>query len=146
VSLPPHAQRLLDGRAAYNAGETAFVGQMFAEDGVWHAAGLNAYSGDVRGRAAIGAWFDELFALMDSCVVDLRSVMADDRYVVFFMHLTGRRGELVIDQLHMNAWRFEGQECVEGWFLPDDVAAWDAFVGTREPSVAPLVSRPTTTR
>jgi hypothetical protein len=33
-----------------------------------------------------------------------------------------------LDQIHVNAWRMVDGKVTEGWFLPDDQQAFDAWV------------------
>jgi ketosteroid isomerase-like protein len=147
VTLPANALLLIEKVGEFNAGNTGAMRDLWAEDGVWHAAGDNAASGDFRGRDACGQWFvDTAEILGGQCQVEVRDVLADDDYVVFFNHVVATRDGAVLDQVHMDAWRFEDGLAVEGWFLPDDVAVWDAFVGARPEGAAAsrarLVSRP----
>ncbi|MDQ0754820.1 nuclear transport factor 2 family protein [Arthrobacter sp. B3I4] len=48
------------GYEAFNAGDIATLGEMFAEDAVWHVAGSGVLSGTKQGREAILAYFGEL--------------------------------------------------------------------------------------
>jgi ketosteroid isomerase-like protein len=149
VSLSANAQLLIAKTVEFNAGNTAIMYELWAENGVWHAAGDNASSGDFRGREACGRWFVETAEILGRPTVDVQDVLCDDEYVVFFNRVVATREGAVLDQVHMNAWRFQDGLAVEGWFLPADVAAWDAFVGARGGSSGPgrrgpLVSRPRT--
>jgi ketosteroid isomerase-like protein len=141
MSLHPNGQRMLDMRVRFNTGETDVLRDIFVEESVWHAAGDNALSGDFHGREQCTNWFVECAALMAGTAhVEMQDVLTDDTYVVFFLHLTGSIADRTLDQLHMNAWRFEHGRAVEGWFLPDDLAQWDAFVGSRPVDDAPVTS------
>ncbi|MFH5877451.1 nuclear transport factor 2 family protein [Arthrobacter sp. NA-172] len=48
------------GYEAFNAGDLATLGELFAEDAVWYAAGSGVLSGTKQGRDAIFAYFGEL--------------------------------------------------------------------------------------
>jgi hypothetical protein len=144
VSISANAQFLIEKTVEFNQGNTAIMFELWAQEGVWHAAGDNAASGDFRGREACGRWFVETAEILGQPTVEIRDVLCDDDYVVFFNRVVATRGDAVLDQVHMNAWRFADGLAVEGWFLPDDVAAWDAFVGARPVAASRgrLVSRP----
>lgn len=129
TGLHPNALRMLQAIAQFNAGDHEAVRSLWAEDCVWHAAGDNPLSGDRIGRQAVGDWFIEAGTLADEGTMTSEplDLMADDTHLVMLHRLRGRRGERYLEQTHMNAWRFEGGLCVEGWFLPDSTADWDAF-------------------
>ena len=140
-----NVQLLMEKSMAFNAGDVGALKELWAEDAVWHAAGNNAMSGDARGRDAIGRWFAECDELLGGdTTVEIQDVLFDDDYVVFFNHMTCHREGARLEQVHMNAWRFEDGLAIEGWWLPDDVAAFDAFVGPRRAAASPArrASRP----
>lgn len=125
--MHPNALRMAQVIAEFNNGRAEAVGEVFAEDVVWHAAGDNPYSGDRVGKESAAHWFLQMRELCEF-VVEPVDLMGDDRYVVFLLHLQGSRPDgRTLDQKQMNAWRFEDGLCVEGWFLPDSTADWDAF-------------------
>lgn len=50
------------GYNAFNAGELGALGELFAEDAVWYAAGSGVLSGEKQRRQAVLAYFGELGA------------------------------------------------------------------------------------
>ena len=48
---------LRDGYQAFADGDMARLGELFADEAVWHAPGQNPLSGDYRGKDAIFALF-----------------------------------------------------------------------------------------
>lgn len=129
TGLHPNALRMIQVMHDFSSGDHEAPRRMFAADCVWHAAGDNPFSGDRVGRQAVGDWFVEVAAIADEGTMTTEpiDVLADDTHVVFLHRLRARRGDRYLDQTHMNAWRFEDGLCVEGWFLPDSTADWDAF-------------------
>ena len=57
-----NAELVRRGYEAFNAGDLATLGELFAEDAVWYAAGSGVLSGTKQGRDAILAYFGELGA------------------------------------------------------------------------------------
>ena len=128
--LHDNALRMLQAVGEFNAGNTDAVGRLWADDCVWHAAGDNAMAGDFRGREAVADWFVRARDLADDGVTsEPIDVFSDDTHLVMLHRLRGRRGDRWLEQTHMNAWRFEDGLAVEGWFLPESTADWDAWIG-----------------
>ena len=57
-----NAELVRRGYEAFNAGDLSTLGELFAEDAVWYAAGSGVLSGAKQGRDAILAYFGELGA------------------------------------------------------------------------------------
>ncbi|MCX2748815.1 nuclear transport factor 2 family protein [Arthrobacter sp. MI7-26] len=57
-----NAELVRRGYEAFNAGDLAALGELFAEDAVWYAGGSGVLSGTKQGHDAILAYFGELGA------------------------------------------------------------------------------------
>lgn len=55
-------------------------------------------------------------------------VLSDEDHFVFFINIKGQIGEHRLDQIHADAWRMTNGKFIEGYFLPDDPAAFNAFL------------------
>jgi uncharacterized protein len=114
---------------AFNRGDMDSLAAMLAPDAVWHAGGDNVLSGTYRGRDEVLSFFVQGAAFStDGITAQPLDALADDRYLTFFVHLQGRRGDRVLDQVHANAWRVDDGVMTEGWFLPADQEEWDRFM------------------
>lgn len=123
--MHPNAAMMMQLIGRYNEGDMSWVDEFLDPDAVWHAAGRNRYSGEFRGHEAIRGWFA---AMAESgATVEPLDMLADDEHVAFFLQVRGSDGGL--DQTHANAWRVRDGRFTEGWFMPDDNAAWDSYAG-----------------
>lgn len=117
------SERFMGAAAGFSQGDLGPLMSMFADDAVWHApTSIGRFGGTYEGHDAIEGWFRSMVEL--GFEVELLDMLEDDSHFVFLLEV--RNGDF--EQVHANAWRLDGDRFVEGWFLPDDVDAWNAFV------------------
>ena len=88
----PNEDLVRRGFAAFGTGDTATLGELFADDIVWHAGGRSPIAGDYKGK-------DEVFGLFAQFAertggtfrVDIHDVLANDEHVVALTKGTAER-------------------------------------------------------
>ncbi|MGH2740327.1 MAG: nuclear transport factor 2 family protein [Actinomycetota bacterium] len=68
---------------AFNAGDLDALGELFADDIVFHSPGTSAISGDFRGKDAVFGHFGQVDELTGNTLrAELHDVLANDEHVV----------------------------------------------------------------
>ncbi len=126
--------RLYDARAR---GDLDAVGELLAEDVVWHEPGDQDYSGDYHGRDAVIGLLRKLVEVTDETFY-LRPVefLATERHAVALVEWEAARGGKRIEGKEIAVYRIEDANVAEVWFHPDGVTDEDlaAVFGYEEDS------------
>src|SRR5688500_7487530 len=78
--------------AAFAAGDTETLGEVFDENVVWHQPGSNALSGEHIGQAATFAMFGGEFELSNGTIrPELQEAIATDETVVALLRTSAQR-------------------------------------------------------
>jgi ketosteroid isomerase-like protein len=77
----PNVDLMRRGYAAFGAGDMATVGELFADDIVWHSTGAGPLSGDYRGKEAVFGFFGKLME-MATLRQDIHDIVANDEHAV----------------------------------------------------------------
>ncbi len=115
---------------AFSRGDMDGLGEMIAEDTVWHSPGKSLISGEFRGREAVfGEFFAKMNGLSDGTAgfVEHQDYIGnDERSVALFRFGATRNGKTMeVSVCEVILWR--GGQCVEEWSYCDDQYGWDAF-------------------
>jgi ketosteroid isomerase-like protein len=131
VERHPNVARIEDFLNAYGRGDAAAVGELLADDIVWHVAGRHRLSGDYRGREAVLGYFGQVSdETQGSIELDPVEVMASDRHGATILRVTGDRAGSRLDTVMAEAFRFDDEGRVqEFWATATDQAAIDRFWG-----------------
>lgn len=116
---------------AVQTGDMPALGDLLAEDIVWHQPGAHRFSGDHRGRDAV---FALLGAMMEAsagtfAIDAVHSYMDNGDLVAASIHFSGRRGELTMAMDGVDLLRITDGKIAEMWLFSTDAAAEDAFWG-----------------
>jgi len=130
MSEHPNAALHRKAHEAFSRGDMDTLGELIAEDTVWHSPGKSLISGDFRGREAV---FGEFFGKMDELgggtakfVEHLDYFGNDERSVALFRFAASRSGKTEeVKVCEVVLWR-DGK-AVEEWSYCDDQYRWDAF-------------------
>ncbi len=123
----PNVDLLRRGFAAFTAGDLTTLGDMFADDAIWHVAGRNRFSGDYEGKAAILQHFRELFQDTDSIVQDVHALLADDEHGVALQKVTATRGDDRLEANNVLVFHIENGLATEVWVASNSPYAADEF-------------------
>jgi ketosteroid isomerase-like protein len=123
-----NAELVRRGYQAFVAGDLAALGEVIAEDAVWHVAGSGVLSGTKQGRDAILAYFGELAARSEGNMkVTVQDVIAGENYTVGLQHNQAESRGRTLDTDVVIVFQTRDGKVTEGReFFPDTSQA-DAF-------------------
>ena len=115
---------------AFVAGDLPAMEAAFDENVTWHAPGMNRFSGQFRGRAAVLERLDQMREAGISSRFDVHDVVANDEHQVALVHLhlevaDGRR----YDQPQVAVAHVREGRIVEFWTMNQDQAVLDLLIG-----------------
>lgn len=118
--------------AAFAAGDSETLAEVFDEQVVWHYPGSNQLSGNHVGREATFAMFASEFRLTNGTLKpDLHDALASDDHVVALLRTSAQRDEKTLDQNLVLIFHINDDKITEAWTVWTDAAAADAFWGQR---------------
>ncbi len=125
----PNAELLRKGYAAFAEGDMAMVGDLFADDIVWHAPGNNPLSGDYKGKDQVFGQFAKLMELTGGTFrQEIHDIVANDEHAVVLVENGAQRPDGRSWQGRaVHVWHVTDGKCTEYWLFADDQAAADAF-------------------
>jgi ketosteroid isomerase-like protein len=125
----PNAERLRGFLDAYDAGERERLGEMLADDAVWHVGGTHRLSGDYRGREAILGYFDQVGAETSrTLMLEPIEIIANDDHGAAFLRVTAEREGERLDVTMAEAFHLDDDGRIrEFWAHATDQAAIDRF-------------------
>jgi hypothetical protein len=106
------------------------LGEMIAEDTVWHSPGKSPISGEFRGREAV---FGEFFAKMDELgggtakFVEHQDYFGNDERSVALFRFAATRGGRTEEVRICEVVLWRSGQVVEEWSYCDDQYRWDEF-------------------
>lgn len=102
---------------------------MVTPDYVCHTPGSSPVAGRVSGADGMRRHIEQGQALSNGSfrVTHQGVFLADDRYGLVPVRLTGERPGRTLDIAAFGIWRFEGGRIAEHWENPLDLRAFDAF-------------------
>ena len=112
-------------------GDLARVGELLAEEVVWHQPGGNRFSGVRQGRDAVFAMLGGMMeASQGSFAIDsVHALMGNGDMVAASIHFVGRSGDSSMSMDGVDVLRLEDGKIVEMWLFSGDQAAEDDFWG-----------------
>jgi ketosteroid isomerase-like protein len=119
------ARQFLDAYARHDQGA---LGQLLAEDVLWHVGGDHPLSGDYRGRHAVLQYFDKVQALTgQTLTLEPIEILANPRHGAIFLRVRAQREGKDLDVTMAEAFRTEDGRLAEFWATADDQEAVDRF-------------------
>jgi uncharacterized protein len=116
------------GYELFNSGNLEELGQIFADDVVWHAGGRGRIGGDKRGREATFAYFGQLGELSGgSFRAELHDIVANDEHVVGLHTNTAQREGKALNVKEALVFHLRDGKVVEAWEHHEDSQAGDEF-------------------
>jgi uncharacterized protein len=124
----PNEELLRRGYEAFAAGDMQVLGDLLAEDIVWHFPGTSLVSGDFKGKAEVLAWVTKSAELSGGTLrVEIHDLLANDEHGVALVRVTGQRGGKSLDDPTTQVFHVTGGKVTECWLNPMDQAANDDF-------------------
>ncbi len=130
MSEHPNAALHRKAHEAFSTDDMDKLGEMIAEDTVWHSPGKSLISGEFRGREAV---FGEFFAKMDELsggtakIVEHQDYLANDEHSVAFFRFAATRSGKTSEFRVCEDIRWRNGQIVEEWTYLDDQYGWDAL-------------------
>jgi ketosteroid isomerase-like protein len=124
----PNEDLVRRGFAAFGTGDIATLGQLFADDIVWHVGGRSPITGDYKGKEQVFGFFAQLAERAGGTFrLDIHDVLANDEHVVALVKATGKRQGKTLNNNGVQVFHVQGGKVTETWFHPDDQYAGDDF-------------------
>ena len=116
------------GYEAFSAGDMATLGEMFAEDAVWHVAGSGVLSGTKQGRDAILAYFGELGARTQGHFqANVEDIVGGENHTVAIQQTHGEANGKTLDMPTVITFVVRDGQIAEGREFFEDTAKADDF-------------------
>jgi ketosteroid isomerase-like protein len=123
-----NAELVRRGYEAFNTGDLATLGELFAEDAVWYAAGSGVLSGTKQGRDAILAYFGELGARSQgSFKVTVQDIIGGENHTVGIQQSHAESNGKTMDQPTAIAFVARDGMIIEAREYFEDTAKADEF-------------------
>ncbi len=125
----PNVERLRKFLVAHAAGDVEAIRAALAADAVWHVGGTHRFSGDLRGRDDICAYFGEVGRATDgSMQLEPLELMANDQRGAAFLRVVADRDTRHLDVVMAEAFEFDTNgHITQFWAHATDQDAIDAF-------------------
>ena len=126
MSEHPNAIAARAGLDDFTRGDPESLGDLFADDIVWHAPGDNPYSGTFFGKEAT---MDRMRRMAKEGIVwdfAIHDVLANDDHVVVLIDATLSKGVAVTHGRQVQVMHVRDGKMTEFWAMNEDQAANDA--------------------
>lgn len=122
---------LVSARAGYEAfavGAMAAVGDLLADDNVWHSGGNNILTGDYEGKEAVFGYFARLLEETGGTFRnEIRDMLANDDHGVALVDFSATRGDTSLDGSVVHVFHMRDGKMTEFWSISQDQAQFDEF-------------------
>jgi ketosteroid isomerase-like protein len=125
----PNIIRYMRGIRAFNENDIATAMEVFSKDIVYRIAGRSPIGGEYRGFDEFGRALRRFRELSGgTLVVEPKVVLADDKALMVYAHVTAEREGKKIDIDHAYLYLFNDDgKVIEGRVAPVDLYAFDEF-------------------
>jgi len=124
----PNEDLVRRGFAAFGTGDMATLGELFADDVVWHSGGRSPIAGDYKGKDEVFGFFAQLAQRAGGTFrVDIHDVLANDKHVVALTTGTAEREGKRLSDNGVQIFHVKDGKVTETWFYPGDQYAADEF-------------------
>jgi uncharacterized protein len=126
----PNEDLLRRGYEAFTKGDIQTLGELFADDIVWHVGGRSQLAGDYRGKEEVFGLFGKLAELSGGTLrIELHDVLANDEHAIALQTATGEREGRTLDDNGVGVYHARDGKVTESWLHPGDPYAVDEFWG-----------------
>lgn len=125
----PNVSRFMRGTKAFNENDLKTVRELFRQDLVYRVSGRGRISGEFRGIEQYGSVLERVKELSGNTIrLQPEVVLADDRSVMVFAHVTAQRNGKTLDGYNVYLFRFdESGKIFEGRTIPVEQSLFDEF-------------------
>jgi ketosteroid isomerase-like protein len=115
-----HPNAVIAKRAwrAVSEADAETLGEIFAQDIVWHVTTRNPWNGKHVGLEAVFNYLADLGDSGDAYNSTLMDVLASDERILLLCSVVGQRKGRSVESQYVILARFEGEKIVEIWTLP----------------------------
>ena len=126
-----NVERARRGYEAFEKADMATVGELMADDIVWHVGGNSPLTGDYKGKDEVFGFFGKLMQLTGGTFkLEVHDILANDEHSAILVRETAEKDDKKWDgrSVHVTHTDSEGR-IKEFWAFQEDQAAADAFWG-----------------
>jgi ketosteroid isomerase-like protein len=125
----PNEELVRRGFDAFSSGDMDTLGQVLAQDVVYHVPGRSPLAGDYRGQEeVIGRFFARIFDLTGGTFqIEFHDAVANDEHAISLFTARGQRDGRTLNQRSTLVFHARDGKLVEAWLFVDDQYALDAF-------------------
>jgi uncharacterized protein len=124
----PNEVLIRKGYDAFKNNDLETLGELFADDIVWHTAGDNLISGDTRGKQEVFGLFGRLFEETDGTFMnEVHDAFGSDEHAVALTRIRGQRNGKTLETDAVHVMHIKDGKATESWVMSKDQAATDAF-------------------
>lgn len=124
----PNATLVRRGYDAFNTADIEAMGDVLAEDVVWHEPGRSVLAGDYKGGDQVLGLLRRLHDLSGGTfAVELIDLLVDAERVTAFQRLTGQRGAMTLDTVDVVDFEIHRGRITEVTVYQSDTYAFDEF-------------------
>lgn len=124
----PNLERARAGYKAFAEGDMATLGELLADDIVWHFPGDNLLSGDYEGKEAVFGLFAQLAQETGGTFAnEVHDLLANDDHSVALINQHAERGGQTLDNRSVHIAHWKDGKLSEFWSMQDDQGVVDAF-------------------
>ncbi len=126
----PNASIARTAIAAFSAGDLPAMLALVDDDVVWHAPGMNRFSGKFEGKPAVIDRFTRMAEAGIVTALDIHDVVGNDDHVVALVNATVTSADgRSYRTPQVQAMHIRDGRCVEFWGMNQDQAAMDEILG-----------------
>jgi ketosteroid isomerase-like protein len=126
----PNEDLVRRGYQAFSTGDIETLGELFADDVVWHVGGRSQLAGDYRGKQEVFGFFGKLAELSGGTFrIELHDVLANDEHAIALQKATGEREGKTLDDNGVVVYHARDGKVTESWLHPGDPYGIDEFWG-----------------
>jgi ketosteroid isomerase-like protein len=124
----PNATLVRKAYDAFNQADLAAIGDVLADDVVWHEPGRSVLAGDYKGGDQVLGLLRRLHDLSgETFAVELVDLLVDAERVTAFQRLTGQRGAATLDTVDVVDFEIHRGRVTEVTVYQSDTYAFDEF-------------------
>jgi ketosteroid isomerase-like protein len=124
----PNLESARAGYAAFATGDMAAVGDLLADDIVWHSGGSNILTGDYEGKEAVFNYFARLMQETGGTFKnEIHDMLANDEHGVALVTFSAARGGKSLEGSIVHVFHMRDGKMTEFWSISEDQAQFDEF-------------------
>ncbi len=124
----PNEDLVRRGYVAFGTADMATLGELLADDVVWHVGGHSPITGDYKGKGDVFAFFQRLAERAGGTFrLDIHDVLANDEHAVALVKGTAARDGKTLNDNGVQVFHVHDGKVTETWFHPGDQRAADEF-------------------